>query len=500
MTDPFVGDPVVVGEGSASLADLEAVARANATVSLASAAVSRIERARAVVTRALASGEAVYGLTTGLGERVSERLPEDVLQRYSIDTLRARANSVGAPLPVDIVRGTMFVRLTGLAAGYAGASLEAASALRDWLNAGLHPRIPGSGSIGASDLCVMAHLGLALMGEGQVVTADGWQPVGDALAAHGMSALTPSPKDGLALCGASSVAVATAGLATRDIYKLYARALDACALSMEAFEANLSPLLPDVAAAHAVPRQQMASEKLYGRFAGSVLLDRNNARRVQDPLSFRCAGVNFGALEAALDFMHPVLAAEISLSGDNPAVLVDSEVMLSTGNFQTPLLTLGSELLTKAVAQQAASAVSRAAALLTGRLSDLPHILRTEHGGSSGFAPLMKVADALLAELRHLSQPVSYEARWTADGVEDELTNSHLSAQNLREAVIRWRLLVALEMMVATEAMERRNRDAQLPESSRALMKAVRSEVDPLGADRPLGVEMERLAATLAEA
>ena len=145
MTDPFVGDPVVVGEGSASLADLEAVARANATVSLASAAVSRIERARAVVTRALASGEAVYGLTTGLGERVSERLPEDVLQRYSIDTLRARANSVGAPLPVDIVRGTMFVRLTGLAAGYAGASLEAASALRDWLNAGLHPRIPGSG-------------------------------------------------------------------------------------------------------------------------------------------------------------------------------------------------------------------------------------------------------------------------------------------------------------------------------------------------------------------
>ena len=116
MTDPFLRDPVVVGEGSASLADLEAVARANATVSLASAAVSRIERARAVVTRALASGEAVYGLTTGLGERVSERLPEDVLQRYSIDTLRARANSVGAPLPVDIVRGTMFVRLTGLAA------------------------------------------------------------------------------------------------------------------------------------------------------------------------------------------------------------------------------------------------------------------------------------------------------------------------------------------------------------------------------------------------
>jgi histidine ammonia-lyase len=492
---------LIVGERTITSADVVAVARTHVRVELHACAIRRINQARDVVLRALDSGDAVYGLTTGLGERVSQRLPASVLGRYSLDTLRARANSIGVPLPVELVRATMFVRLVGLAAGYSGASIEAAHALCDWLNAGLHPRMPASGSIGASELCIMAHLGLALMGEGQVGAGESWQPVTDALAKSGVEPLVPAPKDGLALCGASSVAAGTAALALQDTYDAYELALDSCALAMEGFRANLSPLLPDVVVAHAAPGQAAASAKLRARLQDGVLMDLANARRVQDPLSFRCAGVNFGALEAALDFVGPIVAAEVNLSGDNPAVLVEREQMLSTGNFQTPLLGMAAQLLTQAIAQQAASAASRSAALMTGRLSGLPHILATEHGGSSGFAPLMKVADALLAEIRHLSQPVIFEARWTADGVEDELTNSHLAVKNLHDAARKWRLFIALELMVAAEAIERRDAMSEvtmpLSASMRTTLQRVRAHVAPLGVDRPLGAELEDLAATL---
>ena len=162
------------------------------------------------------------------------------------------------------------------------------------------------------------------------------------------------------------------------------------------------------------------------------------ARGLQGPLSIRCASVILGAGYPSAEYLAPVLAAEINASGDNPVVVFAPEQLLSTSNFQTPQLALA--LMAQTAAQLAASCVSRCAYLLTGRLSGLTHILATEHGGSSGFALLMKVADALLGEVRHCMQPFAHEARWTADGVEHEVTHSLAAAQKCARLISHWRL------------------------------------------------------------
>lgn len=494
-------------------ATLAAIARAAAPVSIAADARERMAASRAVVLGAAESGRPVYGLTTGLGPRVVETVEDGVGEEFSLRTIRGRATAVGEPLARDVVRAAMAVRLNGLCAGGAGCGVAVADALAALLNAGVHPTIPRSGSVGAADLCLMAHVGLGLIGEGDCEQGGERMAAGAALARAGLEPLALGPKDGLAICSSSAVAIGAAALALGDAEACLEAAQAAAALSMEGFRANLSPLDPRVAAARPSPGQGWAAEGLRALLAGGSLAQGDASRRAQDPLSFRCASQIHGSLRVALDLLSSALEPDLNGAADNPLVLVtgagdrpappaDDEI-LSTGNFQGPALALALDATAIVVAQVAHAAAERQARLKVTRHSGLPANLvdpDPAHPTRSGAAPLSKTAHALVLEIRHLAAPLAIHAMVGADGVEDDSTGATQAALRLAEQLSRLRLLVAVELLVGAQAVDAAGPGAgggmTLGAGTLAAHRCVRETVPPLGEDRPLGPEVQRLDGT----
>ncbi len=473
-------------------AALAAIARGAAEVVVDPGARERMQAAADVVRRAAEAGAPIYGVTTGLGPQVVDRLQEDELAAFSLATVRGRAMAVGEPLSAELTRAAMAVRLNGLCAAGAGAAPALADGLAGLLNAGVHPCIPGSGSVGASDLCLLAHVGLTLIGEGTAELRGERMPSARALERAGLRAITLGPKDGLAICSSSAVSVGAAALALVDAGSCLEGAQIAAALSMEGFRANLTPLDPRVVAARPAPGQAWAADGLRALLAGGELTQPGAARRLQDPLSFRCASQIHGALRVALDLLTEAVAAELTGAADNPLVLTDDEEILSTGNFHVPALALALDAVAIAIAQVAAPMAERQARLTTSRLSGLPDNLTTEAGVRSGMGPLSKTAQALVTEIRHSAAPFAVHPTVGSDGVEDDSTGAVPAAMRVHHQLARLRRLIALELVVAAQAVTLAA-PGRLGDGTAVAHATVRGCVEELGEDRPLGADIERL-------
>lgn len=469
------------------------VARGPAPVSLHPEALARIEAGRAVVERYLADGREAYGLSTGLGPRVDVQLQGTDIVDFSLHTIRSRANAVGPRLPAEAVRAAMLVRANGIARGGSGANPAVAEALVAFLNERVHPVVPEIGSVGAGDLCVLAHVGLALVGEGEVETGGAVVPARDALARAGVAPLALGPKDGLALINATAASAACGALALTDARELLAAAQVAAALAFEGFRANLTPIDPRVAEARPAPGQVASAAELRALLAGGALTLPGAARRLQDPLSFRCVSQVHGSLAAALDLLEAALDPELNGAGDNPLVLVDAGEILSTGNFHAPALALAADAAALGLAQVGNLAAARSARLLVEPLTGLPANLAAPGTTGGGMAPLLKVADALAAELVHAAAPTCIDARAASNAVEDNSTGSLLAARRLAGMLDRLRLLLALQLVVACRAVELA-RPELLGSGTAAAYAIVGSLVPPLDEDRPLGAVVERVA------
>jgi len=482
----------LTGHGLA-LESIVSVARERTLVALHSDAIARIEAGRAVVERYLAEGREAYGLTTGLGARVGIRVSEDALADVSLHTIRGRANAVGPRLPADAVRAAMLVRANGIACGGSGARPAVAQALVAALNAGVEPVVPGIGSIGAGDLCVLAHIGLALIGEGEAQIGADVLPAHEALARAGLAPLELAPKDGLALINASAASAACGALALHDARQLLEAAQVAAALAFEGFRANLTAIDPRVAAARPAPGQAACAAGLRALLADGALTRPEAARRLQDPLSLRCVSQVHGSLAAALDLLATALAPELNGAGDNPLVLTEDGEIVSTGNFHTPALALAADAVALGLAQVGNLAVARSARLLSEPLTGLPANLAAPGTSGAGMAPLLKVADALAGELVHAAAPTCLDARGGSDAVEDDATGSLLAVRRLATMLERLRLLVALQLVVAARAVELA-RPEPLGRGTAAAYTIVSELIEPLTEDRPLGVDVERVA------
>ena len=476
-------------------AELAAVARQGRQVVLAPIAMERLAAGRKVVETAIEQNLPVYGLTRGLGPQVTHALSRDDMAAFSLRTLRGRAHAVGPRLSREQTRAVMAVRLNGLLKGGAGITPALAEMLAAMLNRGLHPRLPSIGSVGASDLCVLAHLGLALAGEGEAEIDGSIVSAEEALAGAGLKPAKLGPKDGIALCSASSMSAGLAGLALHDAGELWRLAQLAAAATLEGFRGNLTPHDPLVTAARPAPGQQEASAHLLAILAGSDLLDTSKARRLQDPLSIRTIGPLHGSLLAAIRFLEPAVLAELNGAGDNPLAVLEDGRLISTANFHTPALALALETLSQAIAQAASGSVARTAKLLSPALSDLPLGLSPRGPGNSALAPFLKIAESLLQEIRHLAQPVPGDQRWAGEGVEDEITAAPQAAKKLTEALWRTRLVLGIEIMTAAQAVELR-KSVSAPVIAQAF-KALRDIVPVVDEDRSLSADLELFDAEL---
>jgi histidine ammonia-lyase len=485
-------------DGGLTADDVVRVARHREHVELDPAARARMEVSRAVVERYLLEELPAYGLTTRLGARVVDRLPSDARAEFSRLTVLGRAHSVGAPLSVDVVRAVMLVRANGLARGGAGARPEVAETLLALVDRNVHPVVPSIGSVGAADICMLAHIGLVLMGEGRAELDGEVLPGREALAAADVAPLELAPKDGLAIVSSNAVSIAWAALALVDLRRLLDAAQASAALAIEGFRASLSPLDERVVDARPAPGQAECAADLRALVAGGSLA-AGGGRRLQDPLSFRCVSQVHGSLLQAGNLFAAALEPELDGAADNPLVLAGDGEIVSTGNFFVPALALAADAVALGLAQVAALAAARAARLLSAQLTDLPQNLAPTESFGAGMAALLKVAEALVAEIVHGAAPATLASVTASnEAVEDAQTGAPLATARLAGLLDRCRLVVAIELVIAAQAVDLAQVES-LGAGTRRLQLAVRRLVEPLVADRPLGDDVERVAAALDE-
>ena len=477
-----------------SVEDVERVAREGAPVRAAPEVGPRLVRARAALDRAAAGGQSIYGYNTGLGAKSGTAVEGDAAA-FQLMFLDGRSIAMGPPLPRSQVRAAMLARAAGLANGGSGLSPALFDALVAALNAGVHPVMPGLGSIGAADLGLMAPLGQMLVGRGLAEFRGAVRPAAEALAAAGLAPAVLGPKDGLSLISAAAVSVGHGALVAAQARRLADRQLDAAALTLEGLGGNPAIFDPRIQAARPAPGQGEAASALRARLAGSWVHEA--AVPLQDPLSLRCVAPIHGALTSAIAAAAAAVELELAAAADNPLVVAEDGFVASTGNFHGPALALAFEALGLAVGQAAVACAARFTQLTGAGRNGLPRNLSRRGGASAGFVSLQKTAAALLAGIRHAALPVVLDVVPVSEGVEDHATQAPLAVAKTDRILDLWRRLVALETMAAAEAVDCRG-GPRLGAGTAPVHAWLRGLVAPLAADRPLGAEAERVAAALA--
>ncbi|QAX29917.1 aromatic amino acid lyase [Leisingera sp. NJS204] len=485
---------------SLTVADLDRAAHGNWQLDLAPEGLARMSRTHALVARAIAGKIPVYGVTTGLGARATEVLGADALADFSLQTLRGRAHAIGPLAAPEVVRAGLIVRLNTMLGGYSAARPEVARHIATCLNAGLVPVTGSLGSIGAADLVLNAATGLALIGEGEMYAGDGSiGPSAELMQAHGITPLKLAPRDGLALANHSCATAARAALTVSKAATAFEAVQTSAAMSMEGFRANTGPLDETILSIKPHPGHLKAASGLRNRLAGSALFETGQARRLQDPLSFRNVAQIHGTAKTALDRAMDCVQIEISSASDNPVALAEREKLVSCGAYFTSEITSAAETLSRSFVPLAMAQLARAAKLLNPEFSGLPSFLAMPDSASNGFAPVMKVAESLVAEIAHAAQSIPVWPSVNANGVEDCLTGSPAAVSALDRIADNVFHLTSIELLIACQAIELRKLSSNCGGFLAGMNYQVRKISPALRDDRPLAKDIENLSATLKE-
>ena len=485
------GELVLTGS-SLDIDTLAYIAEIGGDVSLAASARERVAAARAVVERFAVGERPIYGLNTGLGANLKHRLTPDEITAFQIQFVVGRAIGVGEPLPRATVRAAMLARANAMTLGGAGVSPAVLDLLIAMLNLNVTPVVPCWGSIGAGDLGLLAHIALVVIGRGEADHEGRMLPGAEALKVAGLAPAVLGPKDGLALCNGNALSAGMAGLALHRARRVLHFADRAAALSFEGYAANPAIFDSRLADARPAAGQVAAAQRFRMLLTGSSLYDAGAARSIQDALSFRCLSQVHGAAHDAMERAVAACELELNAAADNPLVLAADDEMLSTGNFHLMALALAGDTLAMALSSVAAMAVGRIVKLMQSELTQLPRYLTPIGGVSAGFVPMQKTAVALYGEIRRHANPAGLDQFAVSDSVEDHSSQAPLVYVKLNDQVAALERLVALEMLVAAQAVDLR-KAKRLGKAVASLHVAIRAIVPTLVEDRENGTDVEKI-------
>lgn len=440
-----------------------------ASVALSPAVCARIAASRAVVDRALRTGEAVYGLTTQVGHDRNVRLTEEQIRGEQMFLVMTHAGGFGPPLPTEVVRAALLVRLNGIARGGSGASRAVADVLVSMLNARVHPVVPSTSSVGAGDIGQMATMAQVAVGAGRAEHAGKVLPGGEALASAGIAPLALSGRDGLALISANGVSVGHAALVVAHTRRVAVAADLAAALSLDAMAGNPSILDAAVGRAKPIDGQIAALDHLRALLDGSDVWAPDDARSVQDPLSFRVVPQVHGALREHAAALTRAVEVELNAVTDNPLVSLADQTLISNGNFDPILLAIACDALRVAVAHVGRLSERRMEHLWTATLEGLA---APPSGPMFGLA-LRYPAAAAVQELRQLAAPATLDVPSLDRGVEDHGTAAPLSVRQTDCALGVLGDILAIEVLMARDRLRVADADRTLGTGTTGLLRTV---------------------------
>ncbi len=445
-------------------------------------------------------GEHTYGVNTGFGRFVSKSIPDDQAEELQVRLLRSHACGVGEPYPVEVIRGAMLLRANTLAKGYSGARVETVELLIAALNAGVIPRVPARGSVGASgDLAPLAHLALPLIGEGEATYGGRLVTGAQALAAAGLTPVRLAAKEGLSLINGTQFMTSMASLIVVRAQRLTRVADIACAMSLEALRGTPTSFHPAIHAARPLPGQQASAANLRRLLSGSAIVESHRwCDKVQDAYSLRCAPQVHGASRDLLDYVVRTVAVEVNAATDNPLVLVAEGQIVSNGNFHGQPIAMGLDCAAMACAELGNISERRTERLVNPSLSDglPPFLVASEEGLNSGFMITQYVAAALVSESKALCHPASVDSIPTSAGQEDHVSMGNGAGLKALQVLANAEHVLAIELLAGAQAVEFLEPLAP-GEGVREAMAFVRTLSERVLEDRPLSADIERVAAAI---
>jgi histidine ammonia-lyase len=487
----FAAVTVAVGE-TLTLADVAAVA-AGADVSFSAASRGRVTAARRVVEEAVASGDVVYGVTTGFGALANVRIDPAQASDLQHGIVRSHATAVGRPLSRPEARGMLLLRAHVLALGHSGVRPELVDLMVQMLNADVIPAVPEQGSLGASgDLAPLANLALPMIGAGEVLTDVGTEPAAAAMQRARLGPLTLEAKEGLALVNGTQGMLAIGALAAERLSSLVRTADVVAAMTIEAALGTDAPFDDRLQRLRPHPGQAASASNLRRLLEGSPILasHRESEHLVQDAYSLRCAPQVHGATRDALGFARGVLEIELNAVSDNPIVLPDDGDIASGGNFHGQPVAVAMDLLAAATVGMASISERRLYRLLDPALSNgLPPFLVPESGLNSGFMLVQYTAASLVSESKSLAHPASVDSIPSSAGQEDHVSMGMTAARHAREVVTNAEVVIALEALGAAQALDLRAPLEPGPATA-SVKRTLRDAVPFFEADRELGPDI----------
>mgnify|MGYP001232480805 CR=1 FL=1 len=477
---------------SLTLDDLAPLFRGDSPkVKLAPAALARVAAARALVERAVESGNPIYGLTTGFGKLKNVFIERADLGKLQRNLVLSHCCGMGEPMPLEEVRAVQVLRLNKLLRGHSGVRVELVEALARLLNKGFVPLVPQQGSVGASgDLAPLAHMAAAYMGHGEAYVGGKKMSASAALRVVHEEPLELAAKEGLALINGTEVIGAIGAgvfLRARNLSKgadaIAALTIEALFGSSKPFDARLAELkgLGGHARAAANVRKCLADSK--------VLASHVDCDRVQDPYSLRCVPQVHGAFKQALAHVGEVLAAEMNSVTDNPVLFPDTGEVVSAGQFHGQPLSMVMDYLALALCTLANISERRTEQLVNPDLSHLPGFLAAKPGLHSGLMIAQVAAAALASENKSLAHPASVDSIPTSANQEDHVSMGVTAARKARSIVTNTERVLAIELLCAAQARDF-HPEFRAGKGAQAVQDAVRVRVPPMEEDRYLHADL----------
>jgi histidine ammonia-lyase len=505
-----------------SLEDVVRVAREQMLVQADARAIERIARSHQLLLLAAKRNLPIYGLNRGVGLNKDREIfkqgeidPEvrEISERFNRDLLHSHSAGVPPKAPEKAVRAAMLVRLNTMLFGKTGVQPEVVRMYVKFLNLGIHPILPARGSVGEGDITILPHIGLAMMGEGEVVFRGSRMKASKALEKAGLPALVPFAKDGLSILSSNAYSAGIGVLLVHDAERLLDMAEVISALSLEGLNGNVAPLLAPVQEIRPYQGQAESAERMRGYLAGSYLWEPDEGRALQDPLSFRTSSQVHGVTRDALESLKRELLIQLNSSDDNPAVIPDitpsaddSELVkayyvregelfgavIPSANFEPISWVLGSQALGNAL-KHVSSSVQRMTRLDSENITKLNRFL-SPGGTTIAFGTIQKAYMALDAEIRALINPVSADSYPVAGDIEDHASNAPIVVQRVSRIVDNLYYIFGMELMHAAQAVDLRRMlrspDLKLGHATEDLYARYRAEVPFLAEDRTLTIDI----------
>lgn len=461
---------------------------------------SAILAGRERIDSLLDSGRPIYGVNTGFGRLAGTLIPRDELALLQRNLLLSHACATGQPLPSEIVRVMIFLRVTSLAMGRSGIRMETVNALTRLGNSGFVPVVPCRGSLGASgDLAPLAHMCLPILGEGECFDPEGnIIPGSEALEILGIEPVELMAKEGLALINGTQAMTAIISAALLISEKLMTAADAAAAITLEALLGTDAALDPELIGLRPHPGAGISAERIRTHLQGSEIVHSHpSCGKVQDAYSLRCTPQVHGASRDALVYIREVVERELRAATDNPLLMEDGRAV-SGGNFHGQPIALAADHLKIAVAELGNISERRTERLLNPDLSGLPAFLSSSPGTNSGLMIAQYTAASLVSENKVLAHPASVDSISVSGAQEDHVSMGTTAARQAREIVDNTVHVLATELAAAVQAHRFLNRGKMGGGTSRTFER-VSSVFPPMDTDRYFAPDIEAIARLVRE-